>query len=180
MELSTRLYPSRVYSHVFHEKSHDRNYFGWYSWLPSVVWNKELGLYIMVTGGTYAGRGMTSSDKDCFDKWMHTRTGSPGFWYSVMSYGPWRQFHCTEYWTVDHPENLTYQPKLSPKWVNEDRRQRVLIWPDAMKDKLGINRDILAASIIGGSRCGSRYGRSRATRWTDSSAGQCSQFPLFP
>ena len=44
--------------HVFPEQSADGNCFGWYSWLPSVVWNAGLGLYIMVNGGTYAGHGM--------------------------------------------------------------------------------------------------------------------------
>jgi hypothetical protein len=123
--------------HVFPEKSSDGNYFGWYSWLPSVVWNEGLGLYIMVNGGTYAGHGMTASDKDYYDSWMHTRTGSLGFWYSKRPYGPWRQFFYTDYWTVDDPNNLTYQPKLSPKWISRDGTQMILIWSDAMKNKAG-------------------------------------------
>ena len=127
----------RGYAHIFQEKSRDDNYFGWYSWLPSVVWNQGLGLYIMVNGGTYAGQKMTSSDKDYYDSWMHTRTGSFGFWYSDNPYGPWHQFYYTDYWTVDDPGNLTYQPKLSPKWISEDGKKMVLIWSDAMKDKDG-------------------------------------------
>ena len=127
----------RGYVHIFPEKSHDGNYFGWYSWLPSVVWNEGLELYIMVNGGTYAGRGMTSSDADYYDKWMHTQTGSLGFWYSNKAYGPWHRFYYTDSWTVDHPKNLTYQLKLSPKWISEDGRQMTLIWSDAMKDKEG-------------------------------------------
>lgn len=123
--------------HVFPEQSADGNFFGWYSWLPSVVWNAGLGLYIMVNGGTYAGHGMTASDKDYYDSWMHTRTGSLGFWYSANPYGPWRQFYYTDYWTADDPANLTYQPKLSPKWISADGRQMVLIWSDAMKDDQG-------------------------------------------
>ena len=127
----------RGYAHVFPEKSRDDNYFGWYSWLPSVVWNEGLGLYVMVNGGTYAGQKMTSSDKDYYDAWMHTRTGSLGFWYSENPYGPWHEFYYTDYWTVDDPGNLTYQPKLSPKWISEDGKEMVLIWSDAMKDKDG-------------------------------------------
>ena len=127
----------RGYVHVFPEKSKDGNYFGWYSWLPSVVWNKGLGLYIMVNGGTYAGHGMTASDKDYYDSWMHTRTGSLGFWYSENPYGPWHQFYYTDYWTVDNPMNRTYQPKLSPKWISENGKEMVLIWSDAMKDSSG-------------------------------------------
>jgi len=127
----------RGYVHVFPQKSRDGKYFGWYSWLPSVVWNEGLGFYIMVSGGTYGGSGMTSLDKDYYDRWMHTRTGSLGFWYSKNPYGPWRQFYYTDYWTVDHPKNLTYQPKLSPKWISKDGKEMVLIWSDAMRDKKG-------------------------------------------
>ncbi len=96
--------------HKFPEKSADGNYFGWYSWLPSVVWNPGLQLYIMVNGGTYAGHGMTDSDRDYYDRWMHTRTGSLGFWYSENPYGPWQRFHYTDYWTNDrrHRHALAY------------------------------------------------------------------------
>jgi len=122
---------------VFPDRSAGGDFFGWYSWLPSVVFNPGLGLYIMVNGGTYAGRGLTSSDEDYYDKWMHTKTGSLGFWYAENPWGPWQQFYYTDYWTADDPGNLTYQPKLSPKWISEDGREMVLIWSDAMKDDEG-------------------------------------------
>ena len=127
----------RGYVHIFPQKSSDGNYFGWYSWIPSVVWNEGLGLYIMVNGGTYAGRQMTSSDKDYYDAWMHTRTGSLGFWYSKNPYGPWHQFYYTDYWTVDDSKNRTYQPSLSPKWISPNGKQMTLIWSDAMKNEKG-------------------------------------------
>jgi hypothetical protein len=123
--------------HTFPEKSRDGNYFGWYSWLPSTVWNEGLGLYIMVSGGTYAGRGMTASDADYYDAWMHTRTGSLGFWWAEHPWGPWHEFYYTDDWTADDPANRTYQPKLSPKWISEDGREMVLIWSDAMKNEEG-------------------------------------------
>lgn len=123
--------------HTFPEKSSEGHYFGWYSWLPSVVWNEGLGRYIMVNGGTYGGRTMTNSDKDYFDAWMHTRTGSLGFWHAEHPWGPWTEFFYTEYWTADDDANLTYQPKLSPKWISEDGKQMVLIWSDAMRDANG-------------------------------------------
>jgi hypothetical protein len=135
--LWTKNIRKRGYAHVFPMKSHDGKYFGWYSWLPSVVWNEGLGLYIMVNGGTYAGRHMTASGQDYYNRWMHTRTGSLGFWYSEAPYGPWRRFYYTDYWTVDDSGNRTYQPKLSPKWISADGRQMVLIWSDAMKDEKG-------------------------------------------
>ena len=127
----------RGFVHEFPEKNKDGNYFGWYSWLPSVVWNPGLGLYIMVNGGTYAGYGMTDSEKDYFETWVHSKTGSLGFWYSDKPYGPWKEFFYTDYWTADHPDNLTYQPKLSPKWISDDGKEMILVWSDAMKDANG-------------------------------------------
>jgi hypothetical protein len=127
----------RGYGYAFPEKTSDGKYFGWYSWLPSIVWNEGLGLYIMVNGGTCAGRGMSDSDQDYYDGWMHTETGCLGFWYAEKPYGPWRPFYYTDGWTVDDPKNRTYQPKLSPKWISTDGRQMVLIWSDAMKNEAG-------------------------------------------
>ena len=43
----------RGYVHEFPNRNKQGQVFGWYSWLPSVVWNEGLGLYIMVNGGTY-------------------------------------------------------------------------------------------------------------------------------
>ncbi len=71
----------RGYVHEFPDRNEEGQFFGWYSWLPSVVWNDGLGFYIMVNGGTYGGHGMTDSDKDYYHRWMHTETGSLGFWY---------------------------------------------------------------------------------------------------
>ena len=133
----TRDIRRRGYAHVFPRASREGDCFGWYSWLPSVVWNEGLGLYIMVNGGTYAGHKMTASDADYYDAWMHTRTGSLGFWWSRKPCGPWHRFYYTDYWTVDNPGNRTYQPKLSPKWISPDGREMVLIWSDAMSDAEG-------------------------------------------
>jgi hypothetical protein len=127
----------RGYVYQFPEKSEKGHYFGWYSWLPSVVWNEGLGLYIMVNGGTYAGHGLSDSDEDYYDAWMHTETGSLGFWHSDKPYGPWSQFFYTDYWTVDDLKNRTYQPKLSPKWISEDGTEMTLIWSDAMENDKG-------------------------------------------
>jgi len=127
----------RGYAVEYPDKSSEGHFFGWYSWLPSVVWNEGLGLYIMVNGGTYAGHGMTDSDKDYYDAWMHTETGSLGFWYSENPYGPWEEFFYTDYWIVDNEKNRTYQPKLSPKWISGDGTKMTLIWSDAMKNEKG-------------------------------------------
>lgn len=127
----------RGYVYEYPEKSSKSHYFGWYSWLPSVVWNEGLGLYIMVNGGTYAGHGMADSDKDYYDAWMHTETGSLGFWYSKNPYGPWKQFFYTDHWIVDKEKNRTYQPKLSPIWISKDGIEMTLIWFDAMANEKG-------------------------------------------
>ena len=111
--------------------------FGWYSWLPSVVWNEGLGVYVMANGGTYAGRGLSSADEDYYDNWMHTKTGSLGLWWARDPWGPWNEIFYTDYWTADDPANLTYQPKLSPKWISDDGRRMVLVWSDAMRDADG-------------------------------------------
>ncbi|NND08214.1 MAG: DUF4185 domain-containing protein [Saprospiraceae bacterium] len=124
-------------AHIFPAKNKHNEYFGWYSWLPSVVWNPGLGCYIMVNGGTYGGKNMTNSAEDYYDKWMHTKTGSLGFWYAENPCGPWKEFFYTDYWTVDADTNLTYQPKLSPKWISGDGKTMNLIWSDAMRNEQG-------------------------------------------
>ena len=137
MDISER---GAVYNYP--EKNDSNEYFGWYSWLPSVVWNRGLGLYIMVNGGTYAGGSMTNSQDDYYSGWMHSKTGSLGFWYSENPYGPWKQFYYTDYFQTRHNEqNLNYQPKLSPKWISEDGKEMTLIWSDAMKNSKGQSHD---------------------------------------
>ncbi|NND08355.1 MAG: DUF4185 domain-containing protein [Saprospiraceae bacterium] len=128
--------------HVFPAKNQFGEYFGWYSWLPSVVWNAGLQCYIMVNGGSYGGHHMTNSAEDYYDGWMHTKTGSLGFWWSEKPYGPWKEFYYTDYWTVDAETNLTYQPKLSPKWISGDGEKMVLIWSDAMRNEKGKSHSI--------------------------------------
>lgn len=123
------------------ERNNNGEYFGFYSWLPSVVWNPGLQKYIMVNGGTYGG-GLSNSTDDYYAQWMHSRTGSLGFWYSDTPYGPWKQIYYTDYWTTDDPQNLNYQPKLSPKWISDDGRTMTLIWSDAMRNARGNSHSI--------------------------------------
>lgn len=137
----TKNIEQRGYVSEYPVKSSKGHYFGWYSWLPSVVWNEGLGLYIMVNGGTYGGHGMTNSDADYYSGWMHEESGSLGFWYSENPYGPWEQFYYTDYWITDE-NNLNYQPKLSPKWISEDGTKMTLIWSDAKEDENGDSHSI--------------------------------------
>ncbi len=124
------------------EKNGRGEYFGWYSWLPSVVWNEGLGLYIMANGGTYGGHGMSNAGHDYYGKWMHTKSGSLGLWYADNPYGPWKQFYYTDHWLPDDPGNLTYQPKLSPKWISADGRRMTMIWSDAMRNPDGYSHSV--------------------------------------
>jgi len=124
------------------ERNSRGEYFGWYSWLPSVVWNAGLGKYVMVNGGTYGGYGMSNSTTDYYSKWMHNKSGSLGFWYSDNPFGPWEQFYYTDHWTADDSKNLTYQPKLSPKWMSADGRRMTLIWSDAMRNAGGYSHSV--------------------------------------
>ena len=126
---------------VLPERNNAGDYFGFYSWLPSVVWNPGLQKYIMVNGGTYGGR-RSNSREDYYNQWMHSRTGSLGFWYADTPYGPWKQIYYTDHWTADDSRNLTYQPKLSPKWISADGRTMTLIWSDAMLNAQGFSHSV--------------------------------------
>lgn len=96
-----------------------KNY-GWYSWLPSVVYNKGLDLYIMANGGT----GVNGSG-------MHELPASLGLYYARNPWGPWTEIFYTDAWVADKAANRLYQPKLSPKWISEDGREMTLIFSDA-------------------------------------------------
>ncbi|MCG6190616.1 hypothetical protein [Maribellus maritimus] len=102
----------------------------WASWLPSVVYNEGLDLYMMVS------YGITDENKSFWDGWCnHCKyPACIGFWYSKTPYGPWKQFYYEEDFYVDREENRTYGFKLNPKWISEDGKKMVLIWSDAGDD----------------------------------------------
>lgn len=99
---------------------------GFYSWSPSVVWNEQIGLYIMVTGGTQPpGVGDPLSNSP------HTKSGSLMFLWSMHPWGPWTQFYHDMEWKVGEEMNRTYLPQLSPKWVSEDGTEMYVVFSDA-------------------------------------------------
>ena len=99
---------------------------GWYSWSPSVVWNKDLGLFIMAAAGTQRpGTG------DPLEKYMHYETGSLVMAWAEKPWGPWRQFHWDETWDNGDPKNRFYEAQLSPKWIFDEGRTMYLIFSDA-------------------------------------------------
>jgi len=99
----------------------------WPSWFPCVVYNPGLDLYIMVS------YGVTDKGKTFWDGWCSKclYPSSLGFWHAERPWGPWKQFHYTEYFYGGGNENRTYGFKLSPKWIDDDGRTMVLIWSDA-------------------------------------------------
>ncbi len=99
---------------------------GFYSWLPSVVWNEQLGLFIMATGGTQRpGTGEVSSS------WPHSKSGSLMFLWAEKPWGPWHQFFWKENWQAGEEINRLYLPQLSPKWISDDGTVMHLIFSDA-------------------------------------------------
>lgn len=99
----------------------------WASWFPDVVYNPGLDMYIMVS------YGISDPGKKYWDGWCSqcSYPASLGFWYAENPWGPWTQFHYTEYFYADREENRTYGFKLSPKWISEDGKTMQLIWSDA-------------------------------------------------
>ena len=102
----------------------------WPSWLPDVVYNPGLNLYIMVS------YGISDKGKDFWSGWCRdcALPSSLGFWYSKTPYGPWKQFYYEDYFDADRPENRTYGFKLNPKWISDDGKKMILIWSDAGDD----------------------------------------------
>ncbi|MEK6481800.1 hypothetical protein WJR50_29925 [Catalinimonas sp. 4WD22] len=99
----------------------------WASWFPSVVYNKGLDLYLMVS------YGVSDPGKKFWDGWCSDckYPASIGFWYAENPWGPWNQFYYSDYFYPDSEDNRTYGYKLSPKWISEDGKKMVLIWSDA-------------------------------------------------
>lgn len=102
----------------------------WASWFPDVVYNEGLDRYIMVS------YGVSDEGKQFWDGWCGdcAYPASLGFWHATDPWGPWTQFHYTEYFYADRKANRTYGFKLSPKWMSEDGRTMTLIWSDAGDD----------------------------------------------
>ena len=50
------------------------------------------------------------------------------------SWGPWTQFYYNNHWQPGgDPNERTYQPKLSPKWISDDGKEMVLIWSELLQ-----------------------------------------------
>ena len=121
---------------------------GFYSWSPSVVWNKKLGFFIMATGGTQPpGTG------DPLAKWPHKKTGSLMLLYSKHPWGPWTQFYYNESWKVGGEQSRTYLPVLVPKWISDDGKSMYLIFSDNARKPQNLYRlNMIKFNIIMGDK----------------------------
>lgn len=91
------------------------------SWLPSVVYNEALGLYMMSSAGIGCAPDGTEFGKPSY----------LGFWVSRTPWGPWRQVHEDAAWTPGgDPASRAYAPQIAPKWISPDGRSLWLVWAD--------------------------------------------------
>ena len=91
------------------------------SWLPSVVYNEPLGLYMMTSSGIGCAPDGTEFGKPSY----------LGFWVSSTPWGPWRQVHEETAWTPKgDPESRAYSPRIAPGWIAADGKSLWLVWSD--------------------------------------------------
>lgn len=91
------------------------------SWLPSVVYNPGLGLYMMAS----AGIGVADDGIE-FGKPSYL-----GLWVADRPTGPWRQIHEDTAWTPGgDPQARAYAPQIAPGWIAPDGKSFWLVWPD--------------------------------------------------
>lgn len=91
-----------------------------YSWHPSVVYNKGLGLYMMANWGV---------GTDSTGYWF-TRPSYLGVWIAEKPWGPWKQIHEDKAWFPPGgtKEGQCYQPQIMPGWIAEDGKSFWLAW----------------------------------------------------
>lgn len=91
------------------------------SWLPSVVYNAPLGIYMMASAGIGVAADGTEFGKPSYF----------GLWVSDSPTGPWRQIHEETAWTPGgDPQSRAYAPQIAPAWIAPDGRSFWLVWPD--------------------------------------------------
>lgn len=91
------------------------------SWLPSVVYNPALNLYMMSSAGIGCAPDGTEFGKPSY----------LGLWVAQTPWGPWRQIHEDTAWTpAGDPAARAYAPQISPKWIEPDGKSFWLVWPD--------------------------------------------------
>jgi hypothetical protein len=94
------------------------------AWLPSVVYNIPLGLYMMANWGCG-----TAPDGSMFGKPSYL-----GLWVARDPWGPWTQIHEDAPWMPGNdPRARCYAPVIAPKWLSDDGKSLWLVWTDYQK-----------------------------------------------
>jgi hypothetical protein len=91
------------------------------SWLPSVVYNEPLGLYMMAAAGIGVAPDGTEFGKPSY----------LGLWVGETPWGPWRQVHAEPAWMPGGDAAArAYGPRIAPGWVAPDGKSFWLVWAD--------------------------------------------------
>lgn len=109
------------------------------SWLPSVVFNEPLGLYMMASAGIGCAPDGTEFGKPSYF----------GLWVASNPWGPWRQIHEENAWMpAGDGEARAYAPQISPKWIAADGKSFWMVWAD-LKGIRAFGRDeaLLSAAL---------------------------------
>ncbi len=101
------------------------------SWLPSIVYNEPLGLYLMISAGIGCAADGTEFGKPSY----------LGVWVSSTPDGPWSQVHEEMAWTpAGDSAARAYAPRIAPQSIAPDGRSLWLVWSD-LKGVLTFARD---------------------------------------
>lgn len=92
------------------------------AWLPSVVYNAPLGVYMMANCSGIAA--------DC----TAPEPTYLGIWVADYPWGPWRQIHEEAAWTpAGDSAARAAGPQIAPKWIAADGKSFWLVWTDAQQ-----------------------------------------------
>jgi hypothetical protein len=117
----SRRIEARAPAHVFPRGWVNRGSLVMESWVPSVVYNVPLGVYMMASWGVGV-----ASDGSMFGKPSYL-----GLWVAPEPWGPWRQILEETAWTPGGDQAARcYMPQIAPKWIAPDGKSFWLVWTD--------------------------------------------------
>ncbi|MFC4312985.1 hypothetical protein ACFPN2_28135 [Steroidobacter flavus] len=96
-----------------------------HSWIPSVVYNETLGVFLMASWGARWGRGQQANGE------FSPHPSYLGFWTAPHPWGPFEQVHEEVSWAPGGDLNArAYEPQIAPKWIAPDGKSFWLVWTD--------------------------------------------------
>ena len=102
-----------------------------WAWLPSVVYNKALGIYMMANCACGVGDGDVPDYCGTKDEGGAARPSYLGFWIASSPWGPWIQIYEETKWTpADDPAVRADAAHIAPKWIAKDGTSFWLTWWD--------------------------------------------------